>query len=344
MRPVLSEIKFGPHLGSGYFGSVFECEHKIHGKIAVKVMEKKPGEPPEDWQQRKDDLLAEGINLKTAEHDRVVKVLDLTHDLAADKIYLSLEFCGGSLDQLYNAGPIPIGTLRTYLADTASGLSCVHSCEIIHRDIKPANLLIGLDGRVKIGDFGLVTDRLVLGYGSMAGYSDHIAYEVWNNHLTSKKSDIWALGMTAYRLLHGHYFYSVGPLPRVEVRIGEFARRLKWLPHVPKKWRAFIRKCMHDDPRSRYQTIDQVSAAISQLPIETNWICNFRSNGSSWERYSNNRRIEVTHTITSPRNQSWRAVSHPMGVTGRCRTLASSTGVTSKSQVQRELEIFLGGC
>lgn len=343
MRNVVSAIKFGPHLGSGHFGSVFECEHHIHGKIAVKVMEKAEQESDESWQQRKNDLLAEGINLKTAEHDRVVKVLDLTHDLTEDKIYLSLELCSGSLGQVYVSGPIPISTLRGYLADTASGLSCVHSREIIHRDIKPANLLIGLDGRVKIGDFGLVTDRLVLGYGSMAGYSDHIAYEVWNNRLTSKKSDIWALGMTAYRLLHGHQFYRLGPLPRHEVRMGEFAKRLQWLPHVPKQWRAFIRKCMHDDPRSRYQTIYEVSAAISQLPIKPDWICKFSPLGSRWERYQNDRKIVVSHTIISPRNQNWHAVSHPIGAIGRCRTLAISTGVTSKKQIQHELEEFLGG-
>ena len=342
MRPVISAIKFGAHLGSGNFGSVFECEHQIHGKIAVKVMEKKLNESPADWQQRKNDLLAEGINLKTAEHDRVVKVLDLTHDLSADKIYLSLELCAGSLGQLYAAGPIQISNVRAYLSDTASGLSCVHSRGIIHRDIKPANLLLGFDGRVKIGDFGLVTDRLVLGYGSMAGYSDHIAYEVWNNKLTSIKSDIWALGMTAYRLLHGHYFYSFGPVPQYEVQMGDFAKRLQWLPHIPKPWRSFIRKCMNDDPCSRYQTIDQISAAISQLPLEPNWMCNFNPQGSRWERYNNGRRIEVTHTICSPRNQNWQAVSYPLGTTGRYRTLAGSTGVTSKAQIQRELEKYLG--
>ena len=32
------------------------------------------------------------------------------------------------------------------------------------------------------------------------GYKDHIAYEVWSSAQTSQKSDIWALGMTLYRL------------------------------------------------------------------------------------------------------------------------------------------------
>jgi serine/threonine protein kinase len=51
---------------------------------------------------------------------------------------------------------------------------------MLHRDIKPGNLLRSLSGVTKIGDFGLVTDDIILGYGSIAGYQDHLAPEVWN--------------------------------------------------------------------------------------------------------------------------------------------------------------------
>ena len=75
------------------------------------------------------------------------------------------------------------------------GLAALHARQMLHRDIKPGNILIDTAGVALIGDFGLVTDDLLLGYGSQAGYGDHIAYEVWQGKGTSAKSDIWALGI-----------------------------------------------------------------------------------------------------------------------------------------------------
>jgi len=342
MRTTISALRLGPEIGIGNFSIVHECMHPVQGKIAVKVMEKKSHESDADWHQRKMDLLAEAQHLKTAEHDRVVRVYDIAHDANEDRIYLSLELCKCSLGDLYEQGPMDIASLRTYLNDTTSGLCCVHSKEILHRDLKPMNILIGNDGRAKLGDFGLITDRLVLGYGSMAGYSDHIAYEVWQNGQTSKKSDIWALGMTAYRLLLGKDLYESLPLPRDEVKHGGYAARLKWLPHIPKAWRSFIRRCLADDPHRRFQTAESVQTAITQLPIEPNWTCHFSPKLTSWTRLKGDRKIEVTHKVHSPRKHEWIAISSPIDAKGRNYKLAGSNGIMSRVNVVRELETFLG--
>ncbi len=342
MRATISAFRIGPEIGKGNFGTVHECEHPVQGKIAVKLLEKKAHESDADWQQRKIDLLAEGQHLKTAEHDRVVRVYDVVHDALEDKVYLSLELCKGSLGQLYECGPLDIASLRTYLNDTAAGLCCVHGKGILHRDLKPKNILIGTDERAKLGDFGLVTDRLVLGYGSMAGYSDHIAYEVWQTGQTSKKSDIWGFGMTAYRLLMGRDFYESLPLPRDEVKAGGYAAKLRWLAHVPKPWRAFIRKCVADDPHHRFPTAESMQTAISRLPIEPNWKCHHTSGLTTWTRQKGNRKIEVTHTVHSPRKHKWKAISKPLEPHGRSVTLGKSEGLVSRARALRELEAFMG--
>ncbi len=343
MRATISALRVGKEIGSGCFGTVHECLHPVQGKVAVKIMEKEPSESDPDWQQRKMDLLSEAQHLKAAEHDRVVRVYDVTHDAKEDRIYLSLELCKCSLGDLYEQGPMDIASLRTYLNDTISGLCCVHSKEILHRDIKPKNILIGNDGRAKLGDFGLVTDRLIFGYGSMAGYSDHIAHEVWYSGKTSKKSDIWALGMTAYRLLLGKEFYESLPLPRDEVKNGGYATKLKWLPHVPKAWRSFIRKCLADNPSRRFQSAESVQTAISRLPIEPNWKCCFSHNLISWSRLKGKREIKVTHEIHSPRKREWVAISAPIDGKGRDRKLGGSNGIKSNTNIVRELETFLKG-
>lgn len=342
MVATISNLRIGPEIGNGCFGTVHECLHSVQGKIAVKFIEKLAAESDNDWEQRKNGLISEAKHLKTAEHDRVVRVYDVTHDATEDKIYLSLELCKCSLGEFYEQGPIDIGSLRTYLNDTAAGLCCVHSNEILHRDLKPKNILVGVDGRAKLGDFGLVTDRLIFGYGSVAGYTDHIAYEVWHGGLTSKKSDIWAFGMTAYRLLHGNDFYESLPSPRDEVKNGGYSNKLRWLPHIPKPWRAFIRKCLADDPNRRYLSAESMQTAISSLPIEPNWKCHFSPFLTTWHRQKGNRTIEVSHKVHSPRKHEWDAISKPSQVQGRKRRLAGSYGITSKSNTVRELERFLG--
>ena len=341
MRTTISAFQLGPRIGSGNFGTVHECNHPVQGRLAVKLLEKKANESDADWQQRKIDLLREGQRLKTAEHDRVVKVYDVVHDTAEDRIYLSLEWCRGSLGELYNSGPLDIASLRRYIADAAAGLSCVHSKDILHRDLKPGNILIGVDGRAKLADFGLVTDQLVLGYGSMAGYSDHIAYEVWQTKRTSRKSDIWGFGMTVYRLLLGKEFYESLPLPRHKVQAGGYADKLRWLPHIPKPWRSFVKKCMSDDPENRFPTAEAMQTAISRLPIEPNWSCSLTPDIRIWCRQKKNRQIILTHNIRSPRKHEWTALSTPANGHGRNRTLGGSAGVVSRATAEKGIETFL---
>lgn len=341
MRATISTLRFGLLIGSGHFGAVYKCQHPVQGNIAVKVLEKEARESDTDWNQRKHDLLAEAQYLKAAEHERVVRVYDVVHDAVEDKIYMLLQLCQGSLGDPYDDGPLDISTLRTYLNDTVAGLCCIHNREIIHRDLKPHNILIGPDGRAKLGDFGLVTDRLVLGYGSLAGYSDHIAYEVWHTGRTSKKSDIWGFGMTAYRLLLGKGFYETLPAPRGEVRAGNYSAKLNWLPHIPKQWRTFIKKCMTDDPDNRFQSAESMQSAISRLPIEPNWTCTYSANLVKWTREKGTREISVTHEIHSARKHEWKAVSKPLNGVGLERKLAGSSGVVSKTKAIHELESFL---
>ncbi|HSU13378.1 serine/threonine-protein kinase [Longimicrobium sp.] len=339
----VSSLHLEHQLGKGFFGAVFRAQHPLHGTVAVKVMSRAPTEDDTQWAARRDGLLAEGQHLKSAEDNRVVRVLDVVHDALADRVYLILELCpGGSLQSLYEVGPQPLGVVRDLITDAALGLQCIHARDMLHRDIKPANILIGPDGRGKLGDFGLVTDELVLGYASAAGYNDHLAYEVWHTGLTSVRSDIWALGMTAFRMLHGELFYlsKVEP-PRYDIAKGRFAASLAWLEHIPAEWQRFIRKCLHDNEESRYQSAHQVLQALAALPVEPSWTCMYTPGTTTWIREKNSRRIEVVRSVLSNRQHQWTATSYPLGGSGRARTLDSSAGAVAAKEASSGLRKFL---
>ncbi|WP_244088228.1 serine/threonine-protein kinase [Aeromonas caviae] len=257
-----------------------------------------------------------------------------------NQVRFCMAYCsGGSLQSVYEIRPMRLLEVRKAGTEVSLGLEALHARGMLHRDIKPGNILIDAVGVAQLGDFGLVTDNLILGYGSQAGYLDHIAYEVWLGNGTSVKTDIWALGMTLFRLLHGKAWYEAVVAPRHIVKDGGFADTLQWLPHIPKAWRRVIRKMLNDDPALRYQTADQVLNALSRLPTP-NWATTVTSTVVRWEQILGTRRKVVEWTQHSPRSHEWKSWSEPYGVPGRNKLLGGSNGKVAKGQLIKQLEDY----
>lgn len=341
MATVIPALKIGSKLGSGHFGDVFLGQDSVHGEVAVKVISRGVGESDLAWLARRAGLLAEAQHLSKARHPNVVQVHSI-HELPdGSSVRLCMAYCpGGSLQSAFDAGPMTLKQVRKVGAEVALGLEALHGREMLHRDIKPGNILLTAAGVAQLGDFGLVTDDLILGYGSQAGYSDHIAYEVWGGGATSRKTDIWALGMTLYRLLHGKTWYEFAPPARTLIKQGCFNDTLRWLPHVPRPWRRMIRKMLNDDAALRYQTASQVLNALSGLPTPA-WSTTVTPGKVLWEQLVGERKRLVEWTEHSPRKHEWKAWSEPVGKPGRTMSLGGSAGPISKAQVLRELEAFL---
>lgn len=275
-----------------------------------------------------------------AAHEHVVKVHHVVASDDGETIYICMAFCpGGSLQKPYEAGPLAISEVLRVGTDVLMGLAALHARGMLHRDIKPANILLDDRGRALIGDFGLVTDDIVMGYASDVGYYDHLAYEIWQGKGTSERSDIWAMGATLYRLLHGQVWYDEGPSPKTVIKDGGFADGLKWLPHVPKSWRRVIRQMMEDDTENRFQTANQALSALSRLPVAPAWQTTVEPDKVRWELITGNRR-RVVEWIRIARQNQWSAWSEPLGK-GQKKTLGGSGGVLAATKAVRQLEAFL---
>jgi serine/threonine protein kinase len=343
MTGFLSGLKLGPELGRGAFGVVLRGDDPAHGPVAVKILSRDACLSDDAWPAYKASYLAEAQKLARASHKNVVQVHHVVEASDGNSVLICMAFCpGGSLASLYQKGPMSLLNVRKIGTEVLMGLGTLHARQMIHRDIKPANILLNALGEAQISDFGLVTDDLVFGYASQAGYSDHIAYEVWHGRGTSVKSDVWALGMTLFRLLHGMAWYEASPEPKDVVKLGSFADTLRWLPHVPKQWRRVIRKMLNDDTAIRYQNAAASLAALAGVPVAPDWEIAVSDELVRWSRTKGTRQIVVEWHRRSARKQEWAAVSHPL-TEGRKLQLSGSGGIVSGGEALRGLERFFAG-
>ena len=145
--------------------------------------------------------------------------------------------------------------------------------------------------------------------------------------------------MTLFRLLHGKAWHDEAPNPQGIVPGGGFVDTLKWLPHIPKRWRRFIRKMLNDDPAARYQNAGQALGALSNLPVTPAWVATVAPKLGHWEQKSKTRLNVVEWKRHAPRKHDWSAWSEPLGK-GRRKTLGGSDGIIGSRQCVAELENY----
>jgi serine/threonine protein kinase len=341
----LNEIHLVRQLGHGFFGVVHEATLSPHGVVAVKIIECARlaaylGIPVTDWPAIRDALFAEADSLRKSEHSHVVRVHGAQYDAAKDNGYIVTELCEGSVACALESGPMSLVDVNRYLRHALTGLESMHGRGLVHRDLKPPNILIK-GGIAKLSDFGLVTDRLIAGYASAAGYTEFQAPEIRTTRLTSSRTDVWAMGLTAYQMLNGLPWYlevlkSLGADKIADptaarrrivqlVDAGGFALRLPFMPHVPDGWRRFVRKAMHDDSHQRFDDASTMLSAISSraLPVAPSYECAFAPNGVvTWRRSRAPRREEVIEWTRGPkRDHEILAQLRPVGgAAGRTTT------------------------
>jgi hypothetical protein len=148
--------------------------------------------------------------------------------------------------------------------DAAAGLADLHARGLVHRDITPANLLRMSDGRVALGDFGLVSgdhERLTRD-GEVLGTPAYLSPEQAAGTATDARSDIYALGAVLYALATGQPPYrgenTWGMLSRIAA--GPFPDPREVRPDLPLQLRAIIRAATGLGPDERYQDVALLAA------------------------------------------------------------------------------------
>lgn len=150
--------------------------------------------------------------LTRMDHPDVVRVYRYGLTSAGDP-YLVMEFLEGTAAQAYvKAVGKPGDPRRTaealrIIVRVAGALEYLHGHGIIHRDLKSTNVLVLEDGRVKLLDFGTVrlvhAPEALTDPGEFVGTFQYASPEQLTGGTIDARSDLYGLGVLAYRLLSG---------------------------------------------------------------------------------------------------------------------------------------------
>jgi tRNA A-37 threonylcarbamoyl transferase component Bud32 len=272
-------------IGAGAMGAVYEAlQAHPQRRVALKLIRS---------DQMSDELLrrfsVEVQALGRVHHAGIARIYEggAADTGSGPQPYFVMELVDGlPLDEHVSKHRVGIRECVTLIARVAEAVHHAHQQDVIHRDLKPANILVDETGQPKILDFGVAhmlgierSSGAVATHtqvGALVGtlpYMSPEQTEAVPDHF-DQRSDVYALGVIAYKLLAGRlpYQFAGGFIEAINIiqettpkRLGEIDKRLRG------DLETVIGKALAKERKQRYQTAqafaDDLRRVASGQPI-----------------------------------------------------------------------------
>ncbi|XP_050194758.1 serine/threonine-protein kinase PAK 3-like [Myiozetetes cayanensis] len=234
-------------IDSGAFGTVYRVtDSATGGEVAIKQVYLHK-------QRRKEQIVDELMIMRDNKHPNLVNYLDSY--LLGDKLLIVMEYVdGGPLSAVVKEIRLEEGLMAAVSRECLQALAFLHCHQVIHRDVKGDNLLLGMDGSVKLADFGLaarVTPEQSK-RSSLVGTPHWMAPEYVTREEYGSKVDIWALGIVVIEMLEGEppYFWE-NPHRALRLIASEGIPELPNQQELSPALQDFLSCCLQTDEDSR---------------------------------------------------------------------------------------------
>ena len=263
-------------LGAGGMGEVFAAEDmRLHRRVAIKMLPAEAGSDP----ARRERLEREARAVAALSHPNIVTLYSVEE--SDGLTFLTMEYLDGrTLADVVQAERLAIGRLLRIAAEIAQALAAAHQQGITHRDLKPANVMLTVDGRVKVLDFGIAkfheraedqdnasTLAAVTGGSQVIGTVAYMSPEQVERRAVDHRSDIFSFGVMLYEVATGvcpfrgtstaaiiSAILRDDPAPATDLR-----------PDVPAKLNDILGRCLKKEPSQRYANVADLCGDLEQL-------------------------------------------------------------------------------
>jgi tetratricopeptide (TPR) repeat protein/predicted Ser/Thr protein kinase len=273
--PAGARYEIEKQLGSGGMGTVYLARDKSLGReVALKVHRAGSGH---------DRLHREAIAMAKLAHPNVVTVFEVTS--IDDRLSVAMEYVRGTtLRGWLKADERHWRDTVAMLLGAGAGLAAAHDAGLVHRDFKPENVLVGTDGRPRVGDFGLARvgaelvappkDDVMLSLttpmtvtGTVLGTPAYMSPEQLGGEIVDARADQFAFCVVAWECLYGKRPFSGNTLAMLQMAIEKQELDAPKDLGVPERVRAVLARGLAIEPRDRYADMHALLAALRQTAL-----------------------------------------------------------------------------
>ena len=263
--------KFIEKIGKGAFGTVLLMNDQVvEERLILKFLNPNVSSDEEMMKRFVHELRYS----RMITHKNVIRIYDFLHLQGAYAISMEYFPSHTLSGEIPDNKPMDFKKALQFSMDMATGMAVAHQAGVIHRDLKPANILVNEEGLLKIVDFGVAAaassgDTQLTKTGYVIGSPKYMAPEQILGKKVNEAADIYSIGVIMYEMLTGIPPYSRGDHMSVMYQHvqGKAKTCQEINPGIPDDYAAVIGKSMSVDKTKRYQTMDDLMDALTDIDL-----------------------------------------------------------------------------